>query len=284
MDSLKFFKLISEPLRIRILFMLKQSPLIVNELVEILEQSQSNISHHIKLLTDLNLIEINKNGNLNFYQIQENPNLSEFSKPVWSNIDSIAGEIAESTSDYTRLLEVLNKRKKKGINDDWQTWRKIQPDLPYTFELAYMGMPRNGLVVDVGCGDGGFLPYLTTSFNRIVAFDISINQLTGINANRKNKNTFLAQADAMALPLTNACANSIFFRMVLQFLPKPELALDEARRILDSGGRIAIIDILPSKFNAEYFSNYCREFETIRLLSYQKYSQVFIATLEKILI
>ena len=86
MSSIKLFKVLSEPIRLRILALIKSTALSVSELVEILGQSQSNVSHHIKLLTELDLIDSQKKGNLNLYKLKTRLGLPDYLQEIFSNL------------------------------------------------------------------------------------------------------------------------------------------------------------------------------------------------------
>ncbi|HMV35821.1 MAG TPA: metalloregulator ArsR/SmtB family transcription factor, partial [Turneriella sp.] len=60
--ALQLLKALSEPVRIRLYLLLRQSSLTVSELSEILALSQSNTSHHVKALRELDLLTAEKTG------------------------------------------------------------------------------------------------------------------------------------------------------------------------------------------------------------------------------
>lgn len=65
------FKAMSETTRLLILRELKEGPYSVGELVTRLDTSQANISKHLKILHDTNLLKREKSGNLVIYSISE---------------------------------------------------------------------------------------------------------------------------------------------------------------------------------------------------------------------
>ncbi|AFL94370.1 transcription regulator, ArsR family 2 [Thermococcus cleftensis] len=67
-DVVKFLKAISNPLRLKILKLLKDNWLCVCIISLILEQDQTLISHHLRTLRSLNLIEVRKEGKMHFYR------------------------------------------------------------------------------------------------------------------------------------------------------------------------------------------------------------------------
>ncbi|HNL55609.1 MAG TPA: metalloregulator ArsR/SmtB family transcription factor, partial [Turneriella sp.] len=67
--ALQLLKALSEPVRIRLYLLLRQSSLTVSELSEILALSQSNTSHHVKALRELDLLTAEKTGQHTYYAL-----------------------------------------------------------------------------------------------------------------------------------------------------------------------------------------------------------------------
>ncbi len=71
MDIYKLMKLLSDKTRMKILFVIFQQPSYVNEIVEVTDQSQANISKHLKKLRELGLVEDINEGTKVKYSINE---------------------------------------------------------------------------------------------------------------------------------------------------------------------------------------------------------------------
>jgi DNA-binding transcriptional ArsR family regulator len=63
------FRILGEPFRLRILHQLEQGEHTVNELVDSLDASQSNVSKHLQLLYDAGLVTRRRDGNSILYSI-----------------------------------------------------------------------------------------------------------------------------------------------------------------------------------------------------------------------
>ena len=63
------FRAIGEPLRVRILDLLRDGELSVNDLAERLEAGQQNVSKHLGLLADAGIVARRKDGNRVFYRV-----------------------------------------------------------------------------------------------------------------------------------------------------------------------------------------------------------------------
>ncbi|MBS1795397.1 MAG: winged helix-turn-helix transcriptional regulator [Acidobacteria bacterium] len=65
------FKILSEPLRLRILQSLQHGEKSVNELTEAVETSQPNVSKHLKILQTAGLVKRRQTGNTVYYAIAD---------------------------------------------------------------------------------------------------------------------------------------------------------------------------------------------------------------------
>lgn len=67
----RFFKAISDPTRMKILFALKFHELCVCDISVILNMTQSAISHQLKTLKDNQLVKMRKDGKTRFYSLAD---------------------------------------------------------------------------------------------------------------------------------------------------------------------------------------------------------------------
>lgn len=65
------FKVLGEPLRLRILHTLQDGEKSVNELSELVVASQPNVSKHLKILQDAGVLNRRQKGNAAFYSIAD---------------------------------------------------------------------------------------------------------------------------------------------------------------------------------------------------------------------
>ena len=65
------FKVLAEPLRLRILHTLQDGEKSVNELSEMVEASQPNVSKHLKILQDAGVLNRQQKGNAALYSIAD---------------------------------------------------------------------------------------------------------------------------------------------------------------------------------------------------------------------
>ena len=285
MGTLELLRVFTEPQRLRILALLKKSSLSVNELKEILNFSQSNISHHLKILKDLTLIEYTRLGNQKYYQCSLSENLPEHIRKIADDIENLIKEIPESKEDDRNLIATLNRRKTENSEALFTSWRKLQPDLPYTAEFALEGLPLAGIALDIGCGTGEFIEFIQKHYQKIIGIDLSQTHLERArDLIGATPNVALIRADSHALPLRDSLADCAYLRMTLRFMSRPGQALSEIGSKVKPGGRISIVDLEPTDtklYTRDFFLKFCEENGSYRLLSYKTYPKVFLASIEK---
>jgi ubiquinone/menaquinone biosynthesis C-methylase UbiE len=102
---------------------------------------------------------------------------------------------------------------------------------------------KNKNILINGIGSGLDIPYLPDDANYI-GTDITAAMLAIAKkrADHNNLNITLQLADSQALPFEDDYFDDIIMHLILAVVPKPELALQEACRVLKPGGKIFIFD------------------------------------------
>ena len=90
-----------------------------------------------------------------------------------------------------------------------------------------------------GIGTGLDIPYLPAHCEAI-GIDLTHSMLH--RARRSSPHFSLVQADAEALPFPDGCFDVIVMHLILAVVPHAGLALAEASRVLQPGGRILVLD------------------------------------------
>lgn len=65
------FKGLADPTRLRILFILFQGEICVNDLAERVEMSQSAVSHQLRILRDLGFVSTRRDGQSIYYRVDD---------------------------------------------------------------------------------------------------------------------------------------------------------------------------------------------------------------------
>jgi ArsR family transcriptional regulator, zinc-responsive transcriptional repressor len=66
-DASRIFKALADPTRIKILYLLSQEECSVSHMTEVLEMTQSAISHQLSFLRNLRLVKYRREGNTFIY-------------------------------------------------------------------------------------------------------------------------------------------------------------------------------------------------------------------------
>ncbi len=72
------FKALSDPTRLRIIYILSKSSLCVCDISTILDINQSSISHHLRVLRDTKLVKFKREGKLVIYSLDDEHVLTLF--------------------------------------------------------------------------------------------------------------------------------------------------------------------------------------------------------------
>jgi len=99
-------------------------------------------------------------------------------------------------------------------------------------------------VLDLGCGSGRYWPWLQGWGASVAGLDISAGSLKCNQPGRP-----LMVASMSRLPLGDGLFDAVLMLETLQHLPRPDLALAEAVRVLKPGGKMIVIDRNPLALN-----------------------------------
>ncbi len=107
---------------------------------------------------------------------------------------------------------------------------------PYEWLLDGVDAPL-GRVLDVACGNAALLPWMTGQVTYL-GVDTSEDEVARARRQRRGPVTL---ADARALPLADACVDTVVSSMGLMLVDPVEEALAEIRRVLVPGGTVALL-------------------------------------------
>ena len=157
--------------------------------------------------------------------------------PAWPVIRHVAAPLARDTGWYIRETQAFFALR-AAIWD-----RKFGADLPaYAAAIAEAGLPRGGVVADVGCGTGRALAALRGAVGprgTVLAVDLTLEMLAAAAAAGGARAALLA-ADARRLPLGGATVNAVFAAGLINHLPDAGAGLAELARITRPGGRLVL--------------------------------------------
>ena len=252
MTTVTIFKALADETRLRLLRILLHHELSVNELVSILKMGQSRISRHLRVLSDAGLTTFRRDGLWVFYQANQDADVQKFLKTLAPYLDRIP-EAPEDTVETNRILEEKNAKTQHFFNSVAENWDNLNKKILGSYDLPKTvceAIPYNcGLAVDLGCGTGAVLLRMLSRARNVVGVDGS-QAMLDIWHRRFEELPEAATRISLRigslehLPLRDQEADFASINLVLHHLEVPSEALAEARRILNSRGRLFISDFL----------------------------------------
>jgi ArsR family transcriptional regulator len=248
---------LADPTRCRLLLLLERHEMTVSELCAVLRLPQSSVSRHLKTLADDDWVTSRRDGTSRFYSMPLD-DLDSGASRLWPLIREQVATTATAGQDEQRLHDVLARRRAKS-EEFFATaaagWDRLRGDLfGDTFFLwAVLGLIDPSLTVgDLGCGTGQLAETVAPHVHRVIAVDASDDMLTAARARLgKLSNVDLRQGDLEALPIPAGELDAAVMSLVLHYSPDPARALTEVARVLQPGGRVLIVDMLPHE-HGEY--------------------------------
>jgi DNA-binding transcriptional ArsR family regulator len=95
------FRVIGEPMRIRLLDRLRDGEAAVSELTEALGASQQNVSKHLALLTEAGIVGRRRDGNHVYYRIVD--------ESVFALCDQVCGALQQQLRALSDLVEGVGR-------------------------------------------------------------------------------------------------------------------------------------------------------------------------------
>jgi len=246
-------KAAGEPTRLRILALLRRGDLAVGELVQILDQSQPRLSHHLKTLTNAGLVERLPEGAWVFYRARSKEWAGRILHAIFAEIDTDGAPYA---ADREALQDVRAARASSAesyfseIAENWDRLRALhypEADIEQAI-LDQVSGQRFDRMVDLGTGTGRMLTLLAPLAKEAEGLDLSHHMLTVARANLNRaelRNARVRQGDVTDTPFEANSADLVIVHQVLHYLENPQAVLAEAARILRPGGRLLLIDFAP---------------------------------------
>lgn len=127
-----------------------------------------------------------------------------------------------------------------------QRLKKQEQANPSETRLRATGLTEGMRALDAGCGSGAVTAVMASIVGergRVVGIDRSEERLVEARNTRAPANVEYLRGDVCATQLPSAAFDYAWSQFVLEYLPKPELAIDELARVLAPGGRLVISDV-----------------------------------------
>ncbi|UCZ82905.1 metalloregulator ArsR/SmtB family transcription factor [Pseudomonas sp. L5B5] len=243
-----------DPLRLNVLRALSNDSFGVLELAQIFAIGQSGMSHHLKVLAQAGLVATRREGNAIFYRralphsvllggklhaaLLEEVDQLPLPVEVQSRIGLVHGQRAAASEDFfSRVAEKFHAQ--QDLIAGLPQYRDSVLAL-----LDKLGFQPAATAIEVGPGDGGFLPELARRFARVTALDNSPAMLElarQLCERERLANVSLQLADALkGVPLKADC---VVLNMVLHHFAAPAEALKQMAQMLQAGGSLLVTDL-----------------------------------------
>src|ERR1017187_8225587 len=241
---LKSLRLAADPNRLRLLLLLEQEELSVAELQEILAQGQSRISTHLAQLKQAGLVDDRRTGKNAFYRLTAPAELMDLLRKA-------AAEVPEAVEDRQSLRLTLHKRQDqmRRYFDEraGKFGRQYVPGRSWkgVAEALLKLMPPM-VIADLGAGEGTISQLMAQRAKKVIAIDNSEKMVEfGAALARKHDigNMEYRLGDLEDVPIRSGTVDLAFLSQALHHTRHPQRAVEEARRILKPGGRIAVLDL-----------------------------------------
>lgn len=247
-------RLLSDPTRARIIFLLSRGELSVGELQEILGMRQSRISTHLSLLRKAGLAADRRDGKNSFYALSES--LPAGVQKILEAAIQATAQDPLTLADQRALKRLAEKRRRRteqhfnlvaerlGKNYcPGRSWESIG-------QMLLLLTPRVK-IADLGAGDGTVSRLLARQAEFVHCIDNSPRMVElGRSLAKKEqlKNVDYVLGDIEKVPLADRSVDIALLSQALHHAENPKKALSEAFRILKPGGRLLILDLRAHRF------------------------------------
>jgi SAM-dependent methyltransferase len=242
---------LSDPIRVRMLAVLDGNELTVSELCDIVQLPQSTVSRHLKTLADGEWVNSRRDGTSRFYTLPLD-DVEPAARRLWEVVREQVTFSSAAAHDDRRLKQVLAKRRTQSeafFSSAAGQWDRVREELfgPTSHLKALGGLLDSDLVVgDLGCGTGVVSEWLSLFCRRVIAVDASKEMLQAARENLGgNKRVQLRHGSLEELPIENGGLDIALMMLVLHHMSDPKRVLVEAARVLTSGGRLLVLDMMP---------------------------------------
>ena len=247
----KVFKTLSDPTRVRVLALLEQEELAVQELMDVLGMAQSRVSRHLAILREAGRLRDRRDGTYVFYRF-EPPDEGPW-REAWALVGANLATDPTHARDRAALSQVMEARADRtrsffdAVGPEWDALRKVFHDDALRSRAVAHLLPAGLRVADVGTGTGILAAELARLGMQVVAIDHSPRMLEAARdklAAEGLEGVELRAGEASALPVADGELDAAFAHMVLLYLPSPADAIREMARGLRPGGTLVIVDFV----------------------------------------
>ncbi|HEY0009572.1 MAG TPA: metalloregulator ArsR/SmtB family transcription factor, partial [Tepidisphaeraceae bacterium] len=239
---------LADPARLRVLHLLAEQPMPVNDLADVLQLPQSTVSRHLKTLSEQGWLVSNRAGTSHQYQMLQDE-LDPTARPLWEVARQQSAQWTAVSQDRLRLASVLAARARDSrtfFADAARDWDALRDEFfggRFTAEALLALIDPDSVIADLGCGTGTLVAALAGHVTRVIGIDNSDQMLDAARRRVAGMaNVTLQQGDLTSLPLPDASIDLTVCVLSLSYAVDLPAALAEARRITRQ--RLIVVDVL----------------------------------------
>ena len=185
-DLAAFNKAVGDVLRLEVLKVLAQDAYGVLELSQIFDSRQSGMSHHLKVLAEAGLVAKRREGNSIFYS-RALPLADQMLMPLQQQLYAVVDQLELASSTVLRVAQVKHERAAQSQAFFEQNAQKFKQQQDLIAEYPIYGEAVTHMLtqvvagvekhtsartaLEIGPGEGEFLPVLAVHFNDVLALD-----------------------------------------------------------------------------------------------------------------
>lgn len=253
MEIIKQFKALSDPTRLRLLFILEHFELNVNEIVSVVNMVQSGVSRHLKILLEAGLLVSRKDGSFIYYATNKNGHNRELVVLACRQLENDPGML-EDLARTQQCIILRKNRSRRFFKTAAPRWDRLKRKVLGDFNpnsVFERHLQDASVIADLGCGTGEMLASLLGKGEKtLIGVDVSPEMLEQARLRLpESRNLELRIGELEHLPMREQEADAALMSMVLYHVSEPERAIREVYRVLRPGGLFLLVDFL--KHNQE---------------------------------
>jgi DNA-binding transcriptional ArsR family regulator len=248
----ELYRVLSEPARLRMLALAADEELSIGELGELLGESQPNVSRQAAALRQAGLLSDRREGTRTLVRVP----VEAARDPVVADALASGRTLCEKDGSLQRVAQVLRAREAAAHEFFARPGKAGAPGAQgtpaemgaYLAALASL-LPRRGMALDAGTGDGRLLDVLGPVYERVVAVDRSGAQLARARERvtaRGFAHVTLVEGELdskeLRRALGSAGADAVFASRVLHHAPQPGKVVAQLASLCAPGGALVVID------------------------------------------
>jgi len=236
-------KAAGDPLRLEILRLLSQDSYSVLELCRLFDLRQPALSHHLKVLTQADLVTRRREGNNLFYRRS-----GDGLQSLFAGLDRLPlrPELAEAVEQVARERAEASRRFFADYGNRFREQRELIAGYEvYGPQVAQLLKP-GAASLEVGPGEGEFLEELANRFEQVTALDLSgtmLERARQFAGERQLQNIEFVCGDTREAAARPQSADSIVVNMVLHHTPEPAQILHDLQAALKPGGQLLVAEL-----------------------------------------